>query len=177
VAFAVAATTLIPNNGNTFAYNGGQSPYNDVYVRDTCNAAPAGCTPSTQRVSVAFDGSEANHAGSGQPALSADGRFVGFASLATNLVPADTNQPNAAEDVFIRDTCAGAGAGCTPTTVRVSVALDSGQPLGLRQSNGLSVKPGMSADGHYIAFVSDATNLVTGATSGHALIYLATTGF
>ena len=47
-------------------------------------------TRTTERVSVASDGKEGD-AGSGQTAISADGRFVAFTSLANNLVPADTN--------------------------------------------------------------------------------------
>jgi hypothetical protein len=54
---------------------------------------------TTERVNVASDGTPAN-SGSFDPALSADGRFVGLWSMATNLVPGDTNGAN---DVFVHD--------------------------------------------------------------------------
>ena len=65
------------------------------------------------------------------PAISADGRFVAFDSLASNLVPGDTNGTN---DVFVRDRRAG-------TTTRVSVSNTGAQ------GNGYSHKAAVSADG------------------------------
>jgi hypothetical protein len=56
---------------------------------------------TTERVSVASDGTQANggsHVFS--PAISADGRYVAFESWASNLVPGDTNER---DDVFVRD--------------------------------------------------------------------------
>ncbi len=125
----------------------------DIFVRDTCLGA-TGCTPSTVRVSVASDGTQAN-GDSAVPSISADGRFVSFGSLASNLVAGDTN---AFGDVFVRDTCLGA-AGCTPSTVRVSVASDATQ--GDDTSDSFSI----SADGRFVAFESDASNLVAGDTN------------
>jgi WD40-like Beta Propeller Repeat len=58
------------------------------------------------------------------PSISADGRYVAFKSLASNLAPGDTN---ASGDVFLRDTCLGAPSPCLPSTVRVSLAADGGQ--------------------------------------------------
>ena len=84
------------------------------------------------------------------PAISADGRFVAFSSDATNLVPGDTN---GTADVFVRDRQTG-------TTRRVSVG------PGGAQGNGDSVDPALSADGRFVAFESDATNLVPGDTNG-----------
>ena len=89
-------------------------------------------------------------------ALSADGRFVAFASAATNLVPGDTNGTA---------TCSCA-TGATGTTERVSVA------SGGAQGNGDSYRPAISADGRYVAFVSDATNLVPGDTNGRADVFV-----
>jgi Tol biopolymer transport system component len=108
----------------------------------------------TERVSVATDGTQGNNMSGrrGAPANSADGRFIVFDSLASNLVPGDTN---AIDDVFVRDRQTGA-------TERVSVASDGTQ--GDAQSNG----PAISADGRFVAFTSTASNLVPGDTNGVA---------
>ncbi|MEN3360295.1 MAG: hypothetical protein V7637_4277 [Mycobacteriales bacterium] len=86
---------------------------------------------------------------SGQPALSADGRYTAFVSAATNLVPGDTN---GVQDVFVRDRIAG-------TTRRVSV---NGHG---HQANDESFWPSISADGRYVTFTSTAGNLVPGDTN------------
>lgn len=93
---------------------------------------------------------------SGQPAISADGRFVAFASYATNLVPGDTN---ASQDVFVRDRT-------TSTTTRVSVS------SGGEQGNRVSALPSISADGRFVAFVSLAANLVPGDTNGKIDVFV-----
>jgi Tol biopolymer transport system component len=113
----------------------------DVFVRDLQ-------TSETSRVSVDSAGVEAND-DSFEPAISADGRFVAFASAATNLVGGDTNDAN---DVFVRDRQ-------TNTTTRVSVA-----PGGANADGG-SDAPSISADGRLVAFTSAATNLVDGDTN------------
>ncbi len=158
VAFGSRASNLVA--GDT---NGAQ----DVFVRDTCVVGPAGCTPSTIRVSVDSAGTEGN-SDSVSLALSADGRFVAFRSGASNLVAGDTN---GALDIFVRDTCVGGPAGCTPSTIRVSV--DSAGTEG----NGLSVSPALSADGRFVAFASLASNLVAGDTNSVQDVFLAPTGF
>ncbi len=162
VAFTSFATNLVP--GDT---NGGH----DVFLRDTCIGAPAGCTPSTIRVSVANDGSQAD-APSGGPAaggasLSTDGRFVAFGSRATNLVSGDTN---GTFDIFVRDTCLGVSSGCTPSTVRVSVALDG------TEGDDRSDVPRITADGRYVVFQSYATRLAPGSGSSVLNVFVARTG-
>src|SRR5438876_12351552 len=63
-------------------------------------AAPTGAAAgTTERVSMDSAGNEGN-GGSGGPAISADGRFVAFASYASNLVPGDTN---GGADVVVHD--------------------------------------------------------------------------
>ena len=114
----------------------------DTFVRDRV-------TGTTTRVSVATGGSQAN-GGSYQPAISTDGRYVVFYSAASNLVAGDTNGTS---DVFVRDRVSGA-------TTRASVA------TGGSQANGFSGRVAISADGRYVAFFSDATNLVAGDTNG-----------
>src|SRR5947207_692369 len=110
---------------------------------------------TTERVSVASGGTESNGASLGS-ALSADGRLVAFQSDATNLVVGDTN---GATDVFVRDRQTG-------MTARVSVASDG------TQANNVSSYPALSADGRFVAFQSDATNLVAGDTNGATDVFV-----
>ena len=116
---------------------GDNNGLNDVYVRDVQEG-------TTTRVSVSLAGGDPDHHSS-VPSISADGRSVAFESQADNLVPGDTNGES---DVFVRDMQ-------THTTRRVSV-----DPLG-RQAPDWSDFPSISADGRYVAFESDATNLVS----------------
>ncbi len=104
---------------------------------------------STTRVSVDSSGAQANNS-SDQAALSSDGRYVAFSSVASNLVAGDTN---GIFDVFVYDRHTG-------LVERVSV--DS---AGM-QGNGHSHKPSLSADGRYVAFMSEANNLVPGDAGG-----------
>jgi archaellum component FlaF (FlaF/FlaG flagellin family) len=155
VTFQSTGTDLVPGPASGFA---------DIYVRDTCIGAPNGCTPGTVRVSVDSNGNLAN-GNSRSPAISADGRYVAFDSSATNLVPNDT-QVNGTADVFLRDTCIGAPAGCVPSTIRLSVTPSGGQ------SNGDSRNPTISADGRFVTFNSSATDLVPGGTNGQLHVFL-----
>ena len=133
VAFESFASNLVPGDTNGVR---------DVFVRDRWSG-------TTSRVSVSGDGAQANET-SESVAISADGRFVAFDSLASNLVPADTN---GTWDVFVRDRRA-------DTTSRVSVATDG------TQANAESVAKAVSADGRYVVFDSFASNLVPGDTNG-----------
>ncbi len=145
-----------------------------VYVRDTCIGAAASCSPTTTLVSVANDGSLPN-ASQNNETMSADGRFVAFASLASNLVPGDSFTPNGWKDIFLRDTCFGAPTGCVQSTVRASV---TSSPSFNTEANQPSDDPVISGDGHYVVFLSSATNLAPGiAGNGHGMIFLAKTGF
>jgi uncharacterized repeat protein (TIGR01451 family) len=98
----------------------------------------------TQRVSVNSAGEEGNDA-SGISAISGNGRFVAFGSNATNLIPGG----NLPFNIFVHDRQTGA-------TEIVSVS-SSG-----RQGEGFSSAPAISDDGRFVAFDSDATNLVQG---------------
>ncbi len=110
----------------------------DVFVHDRILGA-------TVRISVDSAGiggdSDSRYGG-----VSDDGRFAVFGSLATNLVPGDTN---GAIDVFLRDLQLG-------TTSRLSV-----DALG-NQGNASSDFPSITPDGRFVAFFSTATNLVAG---------------
>lgn len=101
------------------------------------------------RVSVDSAGMQGNSM-SEDAAISEDGRLVVFASPASNLVPGDTN---GFIDVFVHDRQSG-------LTTRVSVS-----SAGI-QGNAYSSNPSISGDGRFVAFASDASNLVTGDTNG-----------
>ena len=167
VAFSSTATNLVSTNvaGNA-----------DAYVRDTCTAAISGCAPTTILVSLANDGTIGNCQSPSQSlATTSNGRYIAFDSTSSNLVPGDTFPACGWEDVFVRDTCFGVTSGCTPSTVRVSIA---NTPNPETQADGISGLLAMSADGHYVVFISAATNLAPGVTgNGHSMVYLAKTGF
>lgn len=104
---------------------------------------------STTRVSLGLDGVQANGF-SGVGDLSPDGRLVAFASDASNLVPGDTN---GATDAFVRDLRTG-------RTERVSLG-----PNGATNENGAGIfGVALSANGRFVAFGSDASDLFPGDT-------------
>lgn len=112
-------------------------------------------TGTTTRLSVDAQGQEAN-AASNWPAISANGKWVVFSSTASNLVE---NDNNGAEDIFVVEIGTGA-------IERVSLSASR------EQANASSTEPVISGDGRFVAFLSTATNLYSGANSGQAEIYL-----
>jgi archaellum component FlaF (FlaF/FlaG flagellin family) len=116
---------------------------------------PAGTAPAIQRVSLAADGTQGD-GNSGLSDFSADGRYVAFASYASNLVPGDTN---GVRDVFVYDRQ-------TDTIERVSFAADG------TQGNGGSGAVSISDDGRYVAFESQANNLVPGDTNAMSDVFV-----
>jgi len=111
----------------------------DVFVHDVQ-------TGTTIRASVGVGGVEGNDDTNDDVAISGNGRVVAWVSGANNLVANDNNNR---ADVFVRDLDAG-------TTTRVSVA-SSGV-----EANDFSAQPALSFDGRYVAFWSQASNLVAG---------------
>lgn len=150
MAFASDATNLVPGDTNDST---------DVFVHDLRSGI-------TQRVSVGTNGVQANNQSNGPgirggitfgPDISGDGRYVTFDSIASNLVPADTNTcsfaggesfPAVGEcpDVFRRDLR-------LDVTTRVSVSSTR------EQANDASTDPAISSDGLSVAFFSTASNL------------------
>ncbi|MPV87016.1 hypothetical protein GCU85_09795 [Cardiobacteriales bacterium ML27] len=139
VAFSSRGTNLVAGDTNSVQ---------DIFVHDTQTGA-------TTRVSVDSSGVEGD-SHSYNPSISADGRYVAFQSNATNLVVGDTN---GAADIFVHDTQMG-------VTTRVSV--DSSGVA----SDSYSSDPSISADGRYVAFWSNATNLVAGDMNGTADVFV-----
>lgn len=121
-----------------------------AYLRDTVNDTTAlvSITPSAQP----------GDASSTRPSVSASGQYVAFESNAHDLVPKDRNHKR---DVFLRDMVNG-------TTTLVSVAIGGGG------SNGLSLRPSISADGTEVLFASQGSDLVSEGGNGIQQIYLAT---
>ena len=128
VAF-VSTARLVPDDTNNMA---------DVYLRDVRRGV-------TSLVSRGVDGSPADGA-SHSPALSANGRYVAFASTAANLGARDRNREN---DVYIHDVTAG-------TTTLVS-ATSKGEA-----ANAASRRPAISADGRYVVYQSVGSNVGSG---------------
>jgi Tol biopolymer transport system component len=129
VAFTSTDSSLIAGDTNSSR---------DIFVRDRKRG-------TTQRITVDSSGTQAN-SHSAWPFLSATGRYVVFDSLATNLVPGDTNGLN---DVFLHDRDTG-------TTERVST---SGSGIQGNGPSGEDAPTSVSADGRYVAFSSRASNL------------------
>ncbi|HLO29308.1 MAG TPA: DNRLRE domain-containing protein [Anaerolineales bacterium] len=138
VVFESYATNLVSNDTN------GEP---DIFVRNRS-------TGTTERVSVADDESQANSWSESDLAISRDGRFVAFASTASNLVSGDTN---GAMDVFVRDRQLG-------QTKRVSVDSSGAQVPGDETTDygGLAI----SGDGRFVVFTSNAAGLVSDDTNG-----------
>ena len=139
VAFTSSASNLVTGDTNGV---------NDVFVRDRLLGV-------TERVSLAAGGVQATSSSS-RPSISDDGRYVAFESLATNLVPNDTN---AKSDIFVYDRE-------LDTIERVS--LDSAGVQGDKES----YLPSISGDGRYVAFRSLATNFVAADTNNASDVFV-----
>lgn len=131
---------------------GGQADHNlDVFRYDTK-------TKDTELISVDSGGTDSGNEDSKSPSISADGNRIAFTSVASDLVAADGNGNTA--DVFVRDTDAG-------TTTLVSVPTPA-VPSG---GDGDSNEPSISGNGRFVAFSSEATNLVAGDGNGASDVF------
>jgi Tol biopolymer transport system component len=135
IAFSSDATNLTAGDTNRAA---------DVFVKDLK-------TSRLTRASVTASGAQANGA-SYSPSLSVDGRWLAFASTATNLVSGDTN---GFADIFLRDMTTG-------KINRLSVPTWGGQ------TDAASNDPFVSLFGDYVTFQSEASNLSTQDGNGVA---------
>lgn len=139
VAFDSLATNLVANDTNDSQ---------DVFVHDRQNG-------TTVRVSLSSGGVQGDET-SWNAAISGDGEWVAFASIATTLVSGDTN---GFQDIFLRDLV-------NNQTYRVS------ESTGGAQGNNDSDAPAVSADGRYVVFESRATNLDGGDAGSFSDIFL-----
>ena len=138
VAFESGAANLVPGDANgttdVFSWTAGSG---------------------VRRISAAPDGTEANGS-SAWPALSADGRSIAFASLASNLVPGDAN---GVFDIFVVGPQA-------DRLARVSVG------FGTTEADDTSLRPALALNARLVFFESSATNLVQGDTNGTSDIFV-----
>jgi Tol biopolymer transport system component len=145
VAFDSSSTNLVPGDTNGRI---------DVFVHDRS-------TGRTDRVSVASDGTQgdqdASHLGVW---ISGNGRFVGFRSLASTMVPGDTNGE---VDVFVHDRV-------TARTERVSVATGGGEAHGEPAFESTDVS--LSYDGRFVSFDAYAHDLVPDDTNGSPDVFV-----
>jgi|GEM_PF-1954921 len=142
VAFHSTASDLVPGDTNGAT---------DLFIKDVLTGAIV--RASTNAAGVQQNGdTEVNTA-----AFSPDGRFVTFASNASNLVTGDTN---GLTDSFMKDLKTG-------QVIRLSTTAAGGQASG-----GDSYLARFSPDGRYVVFRSGATNLVAGDTNGQEDVFL-----
>jgi hypothetical protein len=120
-----------------------QDDKSQILIRDTCLGAEKDCTPTTQVVSAAADGSAGN-GDSHNAVMTNDGRFVAFSSAASNLVQ---NAPTGRQ-VYLRDTCMGVAGACKPNTLLASTD-EEGKLAGTE-----AILPSLSSSGRFVAFLA-----------------------
>ena len=133
---------LFSSAANNLVTNGNNQFVVNLYLRDRASN-------TTTLVTANLSGAGGGNASSFYGQVSTNGRYVVFQSDATDLLLGDTNE---ASDVFVRDVQTG-------SNILVSVATDGGW------GNGASIDPIMTPDGRYVAFWSEASNLVPGDTN------------
>jgi hypothetical protein len=158
IAFASTATVLGAASGGV----------QEVYERDTCEGAPAGCTPQNKLISVATDGSTPGNALSESPSIENTGQYVAFASQASNLVSTNVN---GFENIYVRNSCLGQSSSCTATSALVSISAVQ------VAANGASATPVINGNGTIVAFYSAASNLVNNDLNAFPDIFLAFSTF
>lgn len=113
-------------------------------------------TGKNEQVTVGLGGVQPDSSFNGVNAISPDGRYVSILTEATNLVPGGTNGNT---HVIVRDRKTGNN--------ELATLNSNGE-----QSNGFNSGGEMSADGRYVAFYSEATNLVPNDTNGVGDIFV-----
>jgi Tol biopolymer transport system component len=139
VAFGSRSSNLVENDVNASV---------DIFVHDLI-------TGQTELISIGSLGQQGN-ADSQYPSISADGRYVAFASSASNLVAGDTN---AKIDIYVHDRQA-------MHTIQITTAFDQ------TQSNDVSLHSAISGNGRFVFFDSIASNLVRNDTNNEMDLFL-----
>ncbi|MCA1591401.1 MAG: DUF4214 domain-containing protein [Acidobacteria bacterium] len=139
VAFQSDSNDLVDNDTLCVIACNGLNGLSDVFIRDLVEN-------KTTLVSVNRVGTNGGNSGSGNPVISADGRFVAFQSFATDLVDNDTTSQR---DIYVRDMAKG-----QTTLVSVNRAGTNGGGNGINSRD-----PRISGNGRFVAFSSPATDL------------------
>jgi Tol biopolymer transport system component len=146
VAFRSQASNLDP---------GDVDPTHDIFVRDRQLGTTTLVSKNSAGVATSFGASM-------YPSISANGRYIAFQSESKDLVEDDTN---GVSDVFVHDQFGG-------STLRVSLMNVSPPPPNKNQATGPSYQASISGDGRYVAFASDAGNLLTTDTNGKRDVFV-----
>ena len=133
------SSPAISGNGRLIAYESASSGVYQVFLKDLAD----GFVTLVSSNRLGAGGGDGN---SRWPQISADGRYVIFSSLASDLVENDTNN---VQDVFARDLLLN-------QTILLSRSMNGAA------GNGLSSKPVLAPDGRTVAFQSFASDLVPG---------------
>jgi Tol biopolymer transport system component len=139
VAFACKGTNLVPGDRNGFQ---------DVFVRDVKRQRTFLVSAPGRRPTADGD--------SDAPSISADGRYVAFASLADNLVPGDRD--GGKSDVFLKDLKTGSLTHLSPG-------------LGGEPSNGRSANPVLTPKGRFVVYATTSSNITPADPSRDMSIY------
>ena len=119
----------------------------DIFIHDRQ-------TGITELISISSEGVQGNNVSTDYSCVSNDGRFVTFYSFATNLTP----EGNRSQSIFLRDRN-------NRTTELVSASIDGAD------ANGVSIRPCISSDGHFVIFDSSASNLTENDTSASGDVF------
>jgi hypothetical protein len=138
ISFASKASNLVPDDTNQ---------HSDIFVVDRK-------AQLIERVSVSSSQVQGNN-DSMEPQISSNGRFVVYASTASNLI---INDSNSFKDIFVYDRQ-------TQLVVLASVGTNG------QNANGDSSLPKITANGEHVVFQSDASNLVDGDGNGQPDIF------
>lgn len=155
---AASYTSLATNLVTTVTVPSGRTQvYRQIPCTSTTGCSSTSTTNVAELVSISADGATAGNGKSYNPAISPDGRYIAFISLATNLV-SNVSLDGVTPQVFLADTCSGVtGTTCAPAVFLIST------PDGTTPGNAPSSNPSISDSGLYVSFTSTATNL--GATA------------
>ena len=144
----------ISRDGRYITYTASQGSGWQIVRNDTCIGAGKACVPSTQTISVGPDGTVGN-AASHNAVMTPDGRYISFSSAATNLI----DSAPLGRQVYLRDSCVGAGSTCVASTKLVST--DQGGQLAGTEA----ILPSISTTGRYVAFLAVTANASSSAAT------------
>jgi hypothetical protein len=170
IANSGAFVSFVSSASNLSVPNPNQAQ--EIFEQNECQLEATGCVPTMAIISTP-DGTTPAGGVSSQPAISYDGRFVAFASTATNLGVAS----GGVQQIYVRDTCTDATATTTTTCVPSTSLIST--PNGTTPADGLSESPSINENstgsGQLIAFASLASNLSANAANGVENIYVRNT--